>query len=125
VKDYPQVDQIVRFNYQGDILVKKENQNIQDHHAVFADSTFFKVFTVPMMQGDPATALNEPNSIVIDETAAKRYFNGTDVVGKNLFIDNSTNCRITGVIKDIPAQSHFHFRFIRPLRDTYRGNADN
>jgi putative ABC transport system permease protein len=82
VKDYPQVDQIVRFNYQGDILVKKENQNIQDHHAVFADSTFFKVFTVPMMQGDPATALNEPNSIVIDETAAKRYFNGTDVVGK-------------------------------------------
>ena len=125
VKDYPQVEQMVRFNYQGDILVKKDNQSIQDHHAVFADSTFFKVFTASMIQGDPATALNEPNSIVIDETAAKRYFNTTDVVGKNLYIDNSTNCKITGVIKDLPAQSHFHFSFIRPLRDSYRGNADN
>ena len=124
VKDFPQVEQMVRFNYQGDILVKKNNQNLQDHHAVFADSTFFKVFTVPMIEGDASTALNEPNSIVIDQTTAKKYFNSTDVVGKTLYIDNSTNCKITGVIKDIPRQSHFHFSFIRPMRDTYRGNAD-
>ncbi|HEY6978512.1 MAG TPA: ABC transporter permease, partial [Chitinophagaceae bacterium] len=124
MREYPQVEQMVRLNSQGDILIKKGNQNIQDHHAVFADSTFFKVFTVPMIKGNPATALNGPNSIVIDETAAKRYFNSTDVVGKTLYVDNSTNCKITGVIKDIPRQSHFHFSFIRPLMDTYRGNAN-
>src|SRR5258705_8926864 len=124
VKNYPQVEAMVRFNYQGDILVKKNDQNIQDHHAVFADSTLFKVFTLPMIEGDPSTALNGPNSIVIDETAAKRYFNSTDVVGKTLYIDNSINCKITGVIKDIPRQSHFHFSFIRPMRDSYRGNAE-
>jgi putative ABC transport system permease protein len=125
LKDNPQVEQMVRMNYQGDISIKKGNQNIQDHHAVFADSTFFKVFTVPMIEGDPSTALKEPNSIVIDETTAKKYFNNTDVVGKTLYVNNSTNCKITGVIKDIPQQSHFHFSFIRPLMDTYRGNADN
>lgn len=102
-KDYSQVEQMVRFNYQGDIRVKKGNTNIQDHNAVFADSTFFKVFTASMIIGNSLTALNEPNSIVIDETTAKKYFNSTDVVGKTLYIDNSTNCKITGVIKDFPS----------------------
>src|SRR5215510_4017056 len=74
VRDYPQVEQMVRFNYQGDILVKKDNQNVQDHHAVFADSTLFQVFTIPMIAGNPATALNEPTAIVVDETTARKYF---------------------------------------------------
>src|SRR5579872_4135652 len=77
--EYPQVEQMVRTNYQGEVMVKKGANFIQDHHLAFADSTFFQVFTVPMMAGNPKTALNEPNSIVIDESAARRYFNGTDV----------------------------------------------
>jgi putative ABC transport system permease protein len=114
VRDYPEVAQMVRINRQGDILIKKDNQNVQDHHAAFVDSSFFKVFTFPMIAGNPNTALNEPNSIVIDETTAKKYFNSTDVVGKTLYVDNSTNCKITGVIKDMPKQSSFHFSFLRP-----------
>lgn len=112
--EYPVVEQMTRVNYQGSILVRKGNQYVQDDHAAFADSTFFKVFTLPLIQGDPNTALKEPASIVIDETTAKKYFNSTDVLGKTLIIDNNTNCKITGVMKDIPRQSHFHFRFIRP-----------
>ncbi|HEY5462178.1 MAG TPA: ABC transporter permease [Hanamia sp.] len=119
VRDYPEVEQMVRVNEQGDILIKKNNQNIQDHHSAFVDSTFFKVFTFPMIAGNPNTALDEPNSIVIDETTAKKYFNSTDVVGKTLYVDNSTNCKITGVIKDMPKQSSFHFSFLRP-----RGKAN-
>ena len=123
VKDFPEIEQMARVNYQGDILVKKNNENVKDHNAAFADSTFFKVFTIPMIEGDPNTALNEPNSIVIDETTAKKYFNTTNVVGKTLYIDNHTNCKITGVIKDIPKQSHFHFSFIRPKRDYYKNDS--
>ncbi|HXB09903.1 MAG TPA: ABC transporter permease, partial [Puia sp.] len=124
-KEYPQVEQMVRTNYQGDIMIKKGPGFIQDHHLVFADSTFFQVFTMPMIAGDPMTALNEPNSIVIDESAAKRYFDGTDVVGKTLELENHTVCKVTGVIRDIPRQSHFHFSFIRPLRDFYNHGDDN
>jgi len=113
-RDFPEIEEITRVNYQGGILVKKDNRNVQDDHAAFADSTFFKVFTVPMIEGNPSTALTEPNSIVIDETTAKKYFNSINVLGKTLYVDNSTNCKITGVIKDIPKQSHFHFSFIRP-----------
>ena len=113
-REYPVVEEMTRVNYQSDILIKKDNQNVQDHNCAYVDSTFFKVFAIPMLAGDPSTALREPNSIVIDETTAKKYFNTTDVVGKTLFVDNNTNCKITGVIKDIPEQSHFHFHFIRP-----------
>jgi putative ABC transport system permease protein len=70
-RDFPEIEEITRINYQGGILVKKDNRNVQDNHAAFADSTFFKVFTVPMIEGNPSTALKEPNSIVIDETTAK------------------------------------------------------
>lgn len=125
VKDFPQVEQMVRTNYQGDVMVKKGSNFIQDHRLVFADSTFFQVFTVPLAAGDPATALNEPNSIVIDESAAKRYFNSADVVGKTLELENHTVCKVTGVIRDMPRQSHFHFSFIRPLRDGYNRGDEN
>ena len=119
MKDYPQIIQYTRTKNYGDILVRKGNQNIQNLNAVFADSTFFQVFSILMLAGNRLTALNEPNSIVIDETTAKKYFNFTHVVGKTLYVDNGVNCKITGVIKDFPPQSHFHFSFIRPLRDTY------
>ncbi|MDP4284477.1 MAG: ABC transporter permease [Bacteroidota bacterium] len=124
LKDYPQVEAMVRLINEGAISIKKGDQNIQDHRAVFADSTFFKVFTVQMTAGTPSTALKDPNSIIIDETTAKKYFNSTDVLGKTLYVNNTTNCKVTGVIKDFPERSHFHFSFIRPLADSYRGNAD-
>jgi putative ABC transport system permease protein len=123
-KECPQVEQMVRINSSNDILIKKGADWIRDHHLAFADSTFFKVFSVPMLAGDPATALNEPNSIVIDESAARRYFNSTDVIGKTLELENKTFCKITGVMRDFPRQSHFRLSFIRPVRDSYQGDND-
>lgn len=113
-KEYPVVEEMTRISNQRDILVKKDNQNVQDYNCGYVDSTFFNVFTVPMIKGNPVTALTEPNSVVIDETTAKKYFGSTDVIGKTLYLDNNTNCKITGVIKDIPKQSHFHYHFLRP-----------
>jgi putative ABC transport system permease protein len=115
---------MTRINFQNDILIKKGGDWIRDHHVAFADSTFFKVFTIPMVTGDPNTALNEPNSIVIDESAARRYFNSTDVVGKTLEMENKTLCKVTGVMQDFPRQSHFHLSFIRPVRDANHGDDD-
>jgi len=124
-KDFPQIIQYTRLRSYGDITVKKDERNIQNHNAVFADSTFFQVFPVPMIAGNPMTALNEPNSIVIDETIAKKYFNSTDVLGKTLFVDNGVTCKITGIIRDFPSQSHFHFSFIRPMHDTYHDDQND
>jgi putative ABC transport system permease protein len=124
VASYPKIQQMVRFRDPGDLLVRKGNDHVLDHHFTFADSTIFKVFTLPMIAGDPNTALNNPHSIVIDESAARRYFNSTDVVGRTLEVGYAnTPLQITGVIRDMPEQSQFHFSFIRPLREAYTFNS--
>jgi putative ABC transport system permease protein len=110
-KDYPQVEQYVRFRSMGGLLIRKGSENVQENHVIYADSTLFDVFTLPMVDGDPQTALQEPNSLVITETTARKYFNTTQAVGKNFIVNNRDNYKITGVIKDVPAQSHFKYDF--------------
>ncbi|KAA9040900.1 FtsX-like permease family protein [Ginsengibacter hankyongi] len=124
-KDFPQVEQYVRFRGYGGLLVKKGNQNINEEKVIYADSTLFDVFTLPMIQGDPKTALVEPNSVVITETTARKYFNSTDVVGKNFVINDTVNFKITGVIKDIPSQSHFNFDFFVSLSSNDESRQNN
>src|SRR5882724_10604476 len=124
VAAYPNIQQMVRFRNPGDLLVRKGNDHVFEHHFTFADSTIFKVFTLPMIAGDPNTALNNPHSIVIDESAALRYFNSTDVVGRTLEVGtDNLPLKITGVMRNMPGQSHCHFSFIRPLREAYSFNS--
>ncbi len=124
-KDFPQVEQYVRFRDYGGFLVKKGSQNISEDRVVYADSSLFDVFTLPMIQGDPKTALVEPKSMVITQTTAKKYFNSTDVVGKNLIINDTSSYKITGVIKDIPLQSHFNFDFFVSLSSSGESRENN
>src|SRR4051794_30187685 len=115
-KDFPQVEQYVRFRGYGGFLVKKGTENVQEDNVIYADSTLFDVFTLPMIEGDPKTALTAPHSVVITEDIAKKYFNRTDnVVGKNLVINDTGNYKITGVIKNVPKQSHFRYDFFVSL----------
>ena len=124
-RDFPQVEQYVRFRGYGGLLVKKGNQNINEERVIYADSTLFDVFTLPMIQGDPKTALTEPHSVVITETTAKKYFNSTDAVGKNLVVNDTSNFKVTGVIKDIPSQSHFNFDFFVSLSSNDESRQNN
>lgn len=110
-QDFPQVEQYVRFRDHGGVLVKKGNENIEENRVINVDSTLFSVFTLPMIEGDPATALVNPHSVVITESTAKKYFNATNVVGKTMTFNDTELYKITGVIKDVPQQSHFHYDF--------------
>jgi putative ABC transport system permease protein len=112
VSTFPEVEKAVRFDTYGTpSSVKKGTQNIDEKNITYCDPTVFDIFTLPMINGDPARALIEPNSVVITERTAKKYFNSTNVIGKTLLFDNINNYKITGVIKDIPEQSHFKFDF--------------
>ena len=115
VKDFPAIENAVRIrSYKRDITVHVDNQVFSQPGAVRADSSLFAVFTLPMIAGNPRTALAAPNTVVLSAATAKRYFNTTGVIGRTLRIDDDTvPCKITGVIRDMPAQSHFHFQLIR------------
>jgi len=111
-KDYPQVEEYARlYNSNGSKLIKKGNEYIDEPNVTHADSTFFRIFHVTALAGDPTTALNEPNTVVVTETAARKYFGTTDVLGKILETQDrkKTLYKITGVIRDIPYNSHFRF----------------
>lgn len=114
-KDYPQVEQYVRFyTSSGSKHIKKGKEYIVEENVAYADSTVFDVFTLPAVVGDTETALDNPNTVVISETAARKYFGTTDAVGKSLEVGlgNKTIYNVTAVIKDIPANSHFRFDFL-------------
>ncbi len=114
-RDYPEVEEYVRFyNSNGSKLIKKANEWINEDYVTHADSTLFNVFTLPAVAGDTKIALNEPNTVVITESTAKKYFGSTDVIGKIIETNDRQNnlYKVTAVIKDIPKHSHFNFDFI-------------
>jgi putative ABC transport system permease protein len=114
-KDFPQVEQYVRFRNYGGFAVKKGNEIVPEDNVINVDSTLFDVFTLPAIEGDTKTALNNPSSIVITEKIAKKYFNTTNAIGKILTVNGSTNYTVSAVIKNIPRQSHFNYDFFVPL----------
>jgi putative ABC transport system permease protein len=109
--EFPDVEKAVRLKGRGGVHVKKDNENIQEDMMIYSDPGLFDVFTLPMIDGNAASALVEPNSIVITESTAKKYFNKVNVVGQTLVLNDHENYKITGVIRDIPKQSHFNYDF--------------
>ena len=124
LRDFPEVEKEMRFRGYGGITVKKGGQNIREDAVIHADSTLFDVFTLPVLAGNPHTALMQPRTVVITEKIAKKYFNETQVVGKNLIINDSIPYKVTAVIRDLPAQSHFHFDFYISLAESNEAKND-
>ena len=106
----------VRFRSNGSYLVRtlEGRESFKEKNVVWTDSTFFKIFSVNVLQGDPRTALKEPASIAISKKIAEKYFPGKSALGQSLILDNNYNAKITAVYEDIPAASHFHFDIFFP-----------
>jgi putative ABC transport system permease protein len=115
---FPQVEKVARLiNFDGLFLTpskfyfKKGSSDLLEKKVVFTESSIFDVFTLPMIHGTPTHALDEPGTVVITESTALRYFGKADAVGQTLTLDDTHPLKVTGVIKDIPQQSHFHYDF--------------
>ena len=94
------------------ITYEEGDKQMVEEDFFFADPDIFEVFTFPMIAGDPKTALREPNSLVLTESTAKRYFGEEDPMGKTLNYENQVDMKVTGVVKDVPSNSHFHFNML-------------
>lgn len=104
------------FDYQ-----KSEEEIIRfnEPHFMLADSTVFDIFTFSFIQGDPETALDNPGAIVVTESTAKRYFGDEPAIGKVLRVEEGLNFEVTGVIEDLPTQSHLKIDILGSL-NTFR-----
>ncbi len=111
-KNFPEVESGVRMEA-GDRLVKYGEKIFNESRFYFADSTFFDVFSFPLLNGVKAQALNKPNTLVISRTAATKYFGTEDPVGKVLLIGSrQTPFTVTGVAADCPSWSQIRFDFV-------------
>jgi putative ABC transport system permease protein len=114
-ENYPEIESVVRMLDWGYRTVRHPDSDEEyGEKMAWADSTFFKVFSVQLLEGHGLTALKEPNAIAINSTMAKKYFPGGNAMGQSLVVDNQ-NYRVTGVYEDLPENSHFHFGMLRSM----------
>lgn len=129
--DYPDVLNVRMYKaWQKSPLLKYESleKGFYEKEVFFVDTTFFDLFTFPLIKGNPATALKIPQSVVLTESAAFKYFGEEDPMGKTLRLENSLDLTVTGVAKDVPPNSHFHFDFLIPLLnigDIFQATGNN
>ncbi len=111
--NYPQVEAVTRlhrlfFNNEVPVTFNENDKSFTETRFLYADSLFFKVFSYKFIEGQAETALTKPTDVVLTASTAMRYFGTTDAVDKIINVNNGTR-RVTGVIEDIPANSHIHF----------------
>lgn len=116
VEDFPEVITAARIDRPRRISVKYEDRMYQEADVGFAENAIFEIFTFPFISGDPKTALEAPNTVVITESMAKKYFGDSDPLGKILRFNNETDFSVTGVVKDVPPNSHFRFNMLRSFQ---------
>ncbi|MDE3057874.1 MAG: ABC transporter permease, partial [Bacteroidota bacterium] len=115
LSDFPDVIAATRLRSFGFPVLRYKDKAFSEEKFYWVDSTFFKVFTVQFIEGNPKTALTQPNTVVITEEMAKKYFGNEDPLGKILNADRSRDYIVTGVVNGFPGNSHFHFDFLGSL----------
>ena len=128
LNDYPEVEMAVRLASFGGWLVTYEEKKFHetDETFKFADSTFFEVFNFKLLRGDPKTVLTRPRTIVLTESAARKYFGDEDPIGKSVKVEQDTILyEVTGLMENVPVNSHFHFDMLGSMSSIRRSRSTN
>lgn len=107
--DFPEIKTTVRFTHPNTFLLEHGERRFQEEGLVFTDSTAFDIFSWKMLAGNPKVALVAPNSIVLTKSIAEKYFGNENPLGQTLRADNQETFTVTGVMEDVPANSHLSF----------------
>ncbi len=119
IEEYPEVVNAARISPLGSAAVKYKDKLFREEYIGYADNSVFQVFTFPFLAGDPNSALNTPYTVVITREMAEKYFGDEDPLGKTLKFDGETDFTVTGVVENIPRNSHFTFNMLRSIETQY------
>ena len=112
---FPEMEKVTFVSYQTSGLVSvedgsgKANYFPEESGVVYLDSMFYQIFDRQWLRGDPSTALREPNTVVISQRFARKYFNTDEAIGKSLRLNNQYDLKVSGVVEDYPDNTHFPF----------------
>lgn len=126
VNEFPEVIEGTRIRRAGSPKIAYKSTTYRNSRLAFVDPNFFNVFTLPFLQGDPKTALKDPHTIVITTDEALKYFGNEDPINKLLdFKGTEEQYLVTGVIENVPANSHFHFDLFASMEGVGDSKVDN
>lgn len=127
LNEYPEVKSSVRFRSKGSYLVKRneEADNIKENNVMWVDSTFFKIFTVPVLQGNPDSALKDPNTVAISKKIADKFFVNENALGQTLIMDNKWPMKVTAVYETMPETGHFVFDILISMSGLEEAKSTN
>jgi len=117
--DYPEVLSAARLKIRDRIPIKYKDRLFYEDQIFWTDNSIFEVFTFPMIEGNPRNALDRPYTLVLTRTLAEKYFGDEDPVGKILKINDRDDYRVTGVVEDVPHNSHFTFNMLCSFETLY------
>lgn len=113
IREFPEIESAARFRrFFRDTLVSLDDIRYQEKEVFHADQSFFDIFSYSFLAGDSSTALTQPNTMVITASIATKYFPNSDALGRILTFDNEREYLITGIMEDVPDNSHFHPEFL-------------
>jgi len=128
-KEFPEVELstgLLNFSGNDNVFIKVGDQLFEEPHVLIADTNFFRVFTTNLLEGDVVTALQKPNTAVINESTAKKYYgSAAKALGQWFETDNQQRFTITGVCRDWPENSHMVFNILLPLNHFPFANEPN
>ncbi|HEV8083582.1 MAG TPA: ABC transporter permease [Chitinophagaceae bacterium] len=125
-RDFPQVQDATRIQDQGSSKIIYKNKVFKADQFANVDANFFSIFTLPILKGDAKTALLQPHTVVMTQSTAKKYFGNEDPIGKTIIVtaDDNRPYIVTGIVKDIPVNSHFHFDVFGSMKSNERASED-
>lgn len=123
--EFPEVLQATRFLRSRNVLVGHREKQFNEGFMIYTDPNFFDMFSIPLIKGDPQKVLSAPNSLVITQEAALKYFGNQDPVGKTLTFNGQTDFRVTGLAANMPSNTHFHSDFFASLASIPDSRSQN
>jgi len=112
---YAPIEETVRMVPVDKILMSCGDKHFYEESLVLADPSILDVFSFPLIRGNPGTALKDPGSLLITQTAADKYFGDQNPIGKTIRVDRKTDLTVTGILKEIPSNSHIPFDFLASM----------
>lgn len=112
--DFPEIERLARTWNPSGTVIKAGDKTFTEERFFFAEPEIFDILTLPLVQGDPAAVLDDVGSVVLSRSTARRYFGDADPIGRSLVLPSQNNLEflVTGIMEDVPSNSHIHFDFL-------------
>jgi putative ABC transport system permease protein len=113
--EVPEIEDFTRLQSLGNMLFRQGENAFYESRVYAVDPQFLRMFTFPLIKGNPSTALGRPDALVISEDMSKKYFRDADPMGRTVTVDNTHDFTVTGVLRNIPLNSTLSFDMLVPI----------